>query len=68
MIEVAYWDLCNWLVTYLKVVHQKGELPLQKQVQLDIVVRVQLYVGKVLGIPLLITAYCDNSGVLGVVT
>ena len=24
VIEVAYWDLRNWLVTYLGVVHQKG--------------------------------------------
>ena len=22
VIEVAYWDPCNWLVTYLGVVHQ----------------------------------------------
>ena len=39
-----------------------------KQVQLGIGVRVQLQVGKVLGIPLLVTACCDNSGVSGVVT
>ena len=39
-----------------------------KQVQLSIGVRVQLYVGKVLGIPLLVTACCDNSRVSGVVT
>ena len=39
-----------------------------KQVQLGIGVRVQLYVGKVLGIPLLVTACCDNSRVSGVVT
>ena len=39
-----------------------------EQVQLGIGVRVQLSVGKVLGIPLLVTAYCDNSGVSGVVT
>ena len=24
VIEVAYWDPHNWLVTYLGVVHQKG--------------------------------------------
>ena len=29
VIKVAYWDLRNWLVTYLGVVHQKGELSLQ---------------------------------------
>ena len=39
-----------------------------EQGQLGIGVRVQLYVGKVLGIPLLVTACCDNSGVSGVVT
>ena len=39
-----------------------------EQIQLGIGVRVQLYVGKVLGIPLLVIACCDNSGVLGVVT
>ena len=22
--EVAYWDLRNWLVTYLEAMHQKG--------------------------------------------
>ena len=26
MIEVVYWDPYNWLVTYLGVMHQKGEL------------------------------------------
>ena len=31
VIEVAYWDLRNWLVTYLGVVHQKGELSLQNK-------------------------------------
>ena len=31
VIEVAYWDLCNWLVTYLGAVHQKGELSLQNK-------------------------------------
>ena len=39
-----------------------------EQVQLGIEVRVQLQVGKVLGIPLLVTACYDNSGVSGVVT
>ena len=39
-----------------------------EQVQLGIGVRVQLSVGKVLGIPLLVTTYCDNSRVSGVVT
>ena len=34
-----------------------------EQVQLGIGVRVQLQVGKVLGIPLLVTACYDNSGV-----
>ena len=29
VIEVAYWDLRNWLVTYLGAVYQKGELSLQ---------------------------------------
>ena len=38
------------------------------QVQLGIGVRVQLEVGKVLGIPLLVIACCDNSGVSRVVT
>ena len=28
MIEVAYWDPRNWLVTYLGAVHQKWELSL----------------------------------------
>ena len=40
VIEVAYWDPCNWLVTYLGVVHQKGEL--SEQVRLGIGVKVQL--------------------------
>ena len=31
VIKVAYWDLRNWLVTYLGVVHQKGELSLQNK-------------------------------------
>ena len=39
-----------------------------EQVQLGTGVRVQLLIGKVLRIPLLVTACCDNSGVLGVVT
>ena len=29
--EVAYWDSRNWLVTYLGVVHQKGELSLKNK-------------------------------------
>ena len=39
-----------------------------EQVQLGIGVRVQLLVGKVLGILLLVTACYDNSEVSGVVT
>ena len=39
-----------------------------EQVQLGIGVRVQLQVGKVLEIPLLVTACCDNSEVSRVVT
>ena len=39
-----------------------------EQVQLGIWVRVQLWFGKVLGIPLLVTASFDNSGVSGVMT
>ena len=31
VIEVAYWDLCNWLVMYLGDVHQKGKLSLQNK-------------------------------------
>ena len=31
VIEVAYWDLRNWLVTYLGAVHQKGKLSLQNK-------------------------------------
>ena len=38
-----------------------------EQVQLGIGIKVQLQVGKVLRIPLLVTACCDNSGVSGVV-
>ena len=46
----------------------KRETVTTEQVQLGIEVRVQLYVGKVLGIPLLVTACCDNSRISGVVT
>ena len=31
VIEVAYWDPRNWLVTYLGAMHQKGELSLQNK-------------------------------------
>ena len=31
VIEVAYWDSRNWLVTYLGAVHQKGKLSLQNK-------------------------------------
>ena len=31
VIEVAYWDPGNWLITYLGVVHQKGKLSLQNK-------------------------------------
>ena len=31
VIEVVYWDPRNWLVTYLGVMHQKGELSLQNK-------------------------------------
>ena len=31
VIEVAYWDSRNWLVTYLGVMHQKGKLSLQNK-------------------------------------
>ena len=31
VIEVAYCDSRNWLVTYLGVVHQKGKLSLQNK-------------------------------------
>ena len=31
VIEVAYWDLRNWLVTYLRTVHQKRKLSLQNK-------------------------------------
>ena len=31
VIEVAYSDPRNWLVTYLGAVHQKGELSLQNK-------------------------------------
>ena len=45
----------------------KGEIVTIEQVQLDIEVRVQLWVGIGTEIPLLITA-CENSGFLGMVT
>ena len=57
----------HWLVTYLGAVHQR-ETVTTKQVQLGIGVKVQLQVGKVLGIHLLVTACCDNCGVSVVVT
>ena len=64
-----YWDSHIRLVSHvLGSCASKGEIVTTEQVQLGIGVRVQLQVGKVLGIPLLVTAYCDNSGVLGVVT
>ena len=31
VIEVAYWDPCNWLVAYLVAVHQKEKLSLQNK-------------------------------------
>ena len=31
VIEVAYWDLRNWLAMYLGATHQKGELSLQNK-------------------------------------
>ena len=31
VIKVAYWDPRNWLVTYLRAMHQKGELLLQNK-------------------------------------
>ena len=31
VIKVAYWDLRNWLVTYLGAMHQKGKLSLQNK-------------------------------------
>ena len=31
VIEVAYWDPRNWLVTYLGAVHQKRKLSLQNK-------------------------------------
>ena len=30
-IKVMYWDLRNWLITYLGAMHQKGELSLQNK-------------------------------------
>ena len=40
VIEVAYWDPRNWLVTYLGAVHQKGRTVTTEQVRLGIGVRV----------------------------
>ena len=31
VIEVAYWDPHNWLITYLGAMHRKGELSLQNK-------------------------------------
>ena len=31
VIEVIYWDLHNWLVTYLGAMHQNGKLSLQNK-------------------------------------
>ena len=31
VIKFVYWDLRNWLVTYLGFVHQKGKLSLQNK-------------------------------------
>ena len=31
VIEVAYWDSHNWLVKYLRVMHQKEKLSLQNK-------------------------------------
>ena len=31
VIEVAYWDPRNWLVTYLGAMHQKGKLSLHNK-------------------------------------
>ena len=42
VIEVAYRDPRNWLVTYLGAVHQKRGTVTTEQVQLGIGVRVQL--------------------------
>ena len=39
VIEVAYWDPRNWLVTYLGAKHQRGTVTIE-QVQLGIGVRV----------------------------
>ena len=44
---------------------KKGTVTIE-QVQLGIGVRVQLWVGKIFGIPLLVTA-CDNNGISRVV-
>ena len=42
VIEVAYWDSRNWLVTYLGAVHLKRETITTEQVRLGIEVRVPL--------------------------
>ena len=42
VIEVAYWDPGNWLVTYLGAVHLKRGTITTEQVRLGIEVRVQL--------------------------
>ena len=64
--SVSSWEVTRGLVPYWM------EVPVgywwYEQVQLGIEVRVQLYVGKVLGIPLLVTTCCDNSRVSRVVT
>ena len=41
VIEIAYWDPCNWLITYLGAMHQKRKLSLQN-IRLGIGIRVQL--------------------------
>ena len=41
VIEVAYWDPRNWLVTYLGTASERGTVTTE-QVQLGIGVRVQL--------------------------
>ena len=46
----------------------KGKIVTIVQVQLGIGVRVQLQVDIRYWVPLLVTACCDNSGFLGVVT
>ena len=64
-----YWDPCIKLVSHVLGSHasERGTVTTE-QVQLGIGVRVQMYVGKVLRIPLFVIACCDNSGVSGVVT